>query len=368
MSALAIDRLSKRFGAVRALDEIELTVGEGEFFVILGPTNAGKSTLLKSVAGLLRPDAGTISIKGRRVDGLQPRERNVSLLFQNIALFPTMTGYENLAFPLRSTGCAAGEVDRRVHEIAALLRLEHLLDRHPRTFSGGERQRVAIGRAIVRPGDLLMLDEPLTNLDARLRIALRLEFKRLHRVGRQTVLYVTHDQVEAMSLADRIGILHHGRFQQIGTPAAIYQRPVNEVVARFVGAQSMNLLTAELATGDGGPELRGTGFRVAPLWLRDVDRARLPRGLAIGVRAEEIAVAIEPSPQAPFAARTVWIEHLGAKRVLDLRLGDARVKATVPRDHPVRPDETVWIGFNPQPHRLLDTGTGRFLQAPGERH
>jgi multiple sugar transport system ATP-binding protein len=244
--------------------------------------------------------------------------------------------------------------------------VEALLDRHPRTFSGGEQQRVAIGRAIIRPGDLLMLDEPLSNLDARLRIALRLEFKRLHREGRQTILYVTHDQTEAMSLADRIGVLHQGAFQQIDAPTALYQRPVNELVARFVGAQPMNILDAALTPGDGDvPMLAGPGFRVAMPSARALNGSGLPQRLGLGVRAEEIAVAAQAGAATPIAARIAWVEHLGTRRVLDLRLGDTLVKAAVPRDFRVAADDTVWIGFDPQPHRLLDRDSGRFLRDAG---
>jgi multiple sugar transport system ATP-binding protein len=365
MSGLAVAGLAKRFGKVVALDGVELDVRPGELFVILGPTNAGKSTLLKAIAGLVRPEAGSIALDGRRLDELPPRERNLSLLFQNNALFPTLTAFENLAFPLRAVGTPIDEIGRRVAEVAALLKVEHLLDRHPRTFSGGEQQRVAIGRAIIRPGALLMLDEPLANLDARLRIALRLAFKRMHAAGGQTMLYVTHDQVEAMSLADRIGVLDQGRFRQIGPPAEIYQRPATAFVARFVGAQPMNLLPATLEGGAGDvPVLAGAGFRVAMPAARALAPAARPRALAIGVRAEEIAVAPCETAATPFAARTVWSEHLGARRVLDLRLGDSLLKALVPRGFHAAPDQPVWIGFAPQPHRLLDRDSGRFLAPP----
>jgi multiple sugar transport system ATP-binding protein len=366
MTGLSVRGLVKSFGAVRALGGIDLDVAAGELFVILGPTNAGKSTLLKTVAGLLRPDRGTIGLGGRAIGGLAPRERRLSLLFQNVALFPTMTAYGNLAFPLKAAGLALPEIDERVRAVAALLRVEPLLGRHPRTFSGGEQQRVAIGRAIIRPGDLLMLDEPLSNLDARLRIALRLEFKRLHVEGRQTILYVTHDQIEAMSLADRIGVLHQGAFQQIDAPTALYQRPVNEFVARFVGAQPMNILEAALTPGSGdAPLLAGPGFGVAMPAARRLGPGSLPKRLGIGVRAEEIAVAPQAGTATPFPARVAWVEHLGAKRVLDLRLGAALVRAAVPRDFRAAADDTVWIGFDPQPHRLLDRDSGRFLRDAG---
>ncbi len=362
MTALRVRDLAKRFGAVAALDGVSFEMAEGEFFAILGPTNAGKSTLLKTIAGLHRQDRGSIAVAGRPVDGLLPRERRVSLLFQNIALFPTMTGYQNIAFPLATAGVPAAETRRRVQEVAALLGVEHVLDRFPRTFSGGEQQRVAIGRAIVRRTDLLMLDEPLSNLDARIRIALRLEFKKLHTGLRQSMLYVTHDQVEAMSLSGRIAILDHGRFEQIGTPDEIYHRPRTRFVAAFIGTPPMNLLEAELEGSDAA-SLVGPGFRVAvPNVERLESRSRLPRALAFGLRPESIRVARAMSEETPFPAEIAWVEHLGPRRVLDLKFGGGIVKAVVSREDRAAAGENAWIGFTPQPHHLLDRASGEFFR------
>ncbi|MEX2298704.1 MAG: ABC transporter ATP-binding protein [Dongiaceae bacterium] len=261
MSWLDVEHLSKSFGEdTLALDDVSFALEKGEFFCIVGPTNAGKSTLLKTIAGLYRPDRGRIHVQGRDVTMLQPKDRQLSLLFQNIALFPTLTGFENIAFPLRTVGMPAADVTRRVAEVAEMLKVPHLLDRLPRTFSGGEQQRVAIGRAIALSSRVLMLDEPLTNLDARIRIALRIEFKALHRDTGQTMLYVTHDQVEAMSLSDRIVVLNQGRLQQIGTPDEVYHRPANRFVAQFVGTPPMNIVPAELTEREGRPILTGAGF------------------------------------------------------------------------------------------------------------
>ena len=247
MAWLELKGLTKSYpGGVAALSGIDLALREGEFFSIVGPSNAGKSTLLKTIAGVERLDRGRIALAGRDLGSLQPRDRKVSLLFQNIALFPDRSGFENIAFPMRVAGLPHDQIEARVRDVAQLLKVDHLLDRLPRTFSGGEQQRVAIGRAISHPADLLMLDEPLTNLDARLRIALRLEFKKLHRDTGRTILYVTHDQVEAMSMSDRIGVLNDGRFEQVGTPDEIYHRPASMFVARFIGSPPMNILDAEL--------------------------------------------------------------------------------------------------------------------------
>ena len=355
--------LTKRFEEVQALDAVSFSVGEGELFCIVGPTNAGKSTLLKTIAGLHRPEVGSIRIRGRDMAGVQPKDRRVSLLFQNIALFPTLSGFDNIAFPLRTAGQEQAAVERRVREVAALLKVEHLLDRLPKTFSGGEQQRVAIGRAIAGESDLLMLDEPLTNLDARIRIALRIEFKKLHRELGQSMLYVTHDQVEAMSLSDRIAVMHQGSLQQIGTPDEIYHQPVNRFVARFIGTPPMNILEAELGSEADRPFLQASGFRLpfpqARMFTELQDKGQK---LGLGVRPEAMRVAPAEGPETPFAGEVFWVEHLGSKSVLDVRLGESTVKAVVAPDHPVTREGRAWFGFDPQLRLLLDLESEIFLR------
>ncbi len=350
-------------GSILALDGIDLAVGEGEFFAILGPTNSGKSTLLKTIAGVEPVDRGSMELFGRRLNELEPRERKVSLLFQNIALFPDRSGFENIAFPMRVAKRPGGEIKARVAEISALLRIDHLLTRLPRTFSGGEQQRVAIARAIVLPADLLMLDEPLTNLDARIRIALRLAFKKLHRDSGQTLLYVTHDQVEALSMADRIGILHQGRFAQIGTPDKIYFRPASEFVARFIGSPPMNILDVKLTMEDGGLRVRGQGFETI---MRGAPKMALPASAAAGIRPEEIGVAQEAGPETPHPGTVVWIERLGSHRILDVRLGAQMLKVRTRADHALDREGPAWFGFGISPHRILDRATGLFLAADAQ--
>ena len=364
MSALEIIGLGKRFDRVEALAEVSFTVAEGEFFCVLGPTNAGKSTLLKTIAGLHRPSAGAVLIEGRDVTAWEPKDRRLSLLFQNIALFPTMTGFENIAFPLRTHKVAEAEIEARVQRVAETLGIEHVLDRLPRTFSGGEQQRVAIGRAIIEPGRLLLLDEPLSNLDARIRIALRIAFKTLHRDTGQTILYVTHDQVEAMSLSDRIAVLREGRFQQIGSPDEVYQRPANRFVARFIGTPPMNLVEARLeGAGGDAAVLVGDGFLAPIAGLAGLAAGgRLPQEIGLGLRPEEIAVSAVKTPATPFAAEVTWVERLGGKTVLDLALGGASLKAVVRPDHPVSAEGDAWLGFTPRADRLLDRESGIFFK------
>lgn len=362
MTWLGVAGVTKRFEeSVTALDDVSLEVAEGEFFTVVGPTNAGKSTLLKTIAGLERPQAGRIRLAGREISALEPRFRGVSLMFQNIALFPTRTGFENIAFPLRTAGRPEAEIAARVAEIARLLKVEHILDRLPRTFSGGEQQRIALGRALSAPADLLMLDEPLTNLDARIRIALRLEFKALHREMGRTLLYVTHDQIEAMSLSDRMGLLNEGRFEQIGTPDELYHRPATAFVARFLGTPPMNLLPAVIEAGEGGLSARGPGFAVP---IAGAAPSHRPAEAAIGVRPETIQVAAAETPETPFGAEILWIERLGSHHVLDIRLGDQTIKARTRADHPVTREGPAWLGFDPRPEHILDRRTERFAAVP----
>jgi ABC-type sugar transport system ATPase subunit len=364
MSAVTVEGLRKVFGSTVALDDINFAISNGEFLCIVGRSNAGKTTLLKTIAGLYRSDGGRVRIGDRDITAQSPNSRQVSLLFQNIALFPTMTGFENIAFPLRTANVPADRVEPRVRSIAQMLKVDHVLDRLPRTFSGGEQQRVAIGRAIIKPGDVLMLDEPLTNLDASIRIRLRIEFKKLHRELVQTIIYVTHDQVEAMSLSDRIAVLDHGRIQQVGSPDDIYHRPINRFVAEFIGSPPMNIIDAELTEAGGRISLMGPGFNfpveenAGQRWRR----AKLPRVLAFGIRPERVMVVPKPTDEAPVRTEVLWAEHLGNRSILSLRMGHTTLKAVVPPNHPFGTDRGVWIGIKPEPHHLLNRDTGIFLQ------
>ncbi|MGE3873224.1 MAG: ABC transporter ATP-binding protein [Parvibaculaceae bacterium] len=359
MDWLILEDVAKTYpGNVTALAGVDLGLREAEFFTIVGPTNAGKSTLLKTIAGIERQDSGRIALKGRDLGALQPRERKVSLLFQNIALFPDRSGFDNIAFPLAVAGVPEPEIKARVEKIASLLKVEHVLGRLPRTFSGGEQQRVAIGRAISHPADLLMLDEPLTNLDARIRIALRLEFKKLHRDTGQTILYVTHDQIEALSMSDRIGVLNHGRFEQVGTPDEIYHRPASEFVARFIGSPPMNILIAELKAKNGALHALGQGFEAL---ITGASFGSLPAHAAIGVRPEEIKAAPHHSPETPFAGKILWVERLGSHQILDVSLGDALIKVRTEADHPVQGEGPAWFGFTVPKTRILDLDTRLFM-------
>ena len=367
MSQVTVDRVQKIFGDVRALDDVSLSVNRGEFLCVVGRTNAGKSTLLKTIAGIHRPNVGRVIIAGNDVTPLPPQRRSVSLLFQNIALFPTKTGRENIAFPLRMAGEEVATIDAKVRAIAKMLKIEHVLERLPRTFSGGEQQRVAIGRAIIRPCDVLMLDEPLTNLDASIRIRLRIEFKKLHRELGQTIIYVTHDQVEALSLSDRVAVLDRGRIQQIGTPDEVYNRPINRFVAEFIGSPPMNIIEAELDESDGRLSLVAHDFTM-PLDREEYEplrQMRLPRQIAFGVHPERVNVAPKQSSATPIGAEVLWVERLGNRSIAALRIGEAVVKAAMPPNNPCETEKRIWVGLRPESHHLLSRQTGIFFRPPG---
>jgi multiple sugar transport system ATP-binding protein len=358
MTTLSLVGISKHFAKTQALNDVELAVSKGEFLCLVGPTNAGKSTLLKTIAGLHRPDKGSIFIKGRDVTELDPSLRHVSLLFQTVALFPNRSGFDNLAFPLRQAGIGEEKVKQRVREVADLLRIGQVLDRFPRTFSGGERQRVAIGRAIAHPADLLLLDEPLSNLDARMRLELRIEFRRLHRTLGQTVIYVTHDQVEALSLADRVAVLHAGCLQQVDTPERVHDRPVNRFVAEFIGSPPMNLIPARVHVQEEGIKLAGVGFQVeAPPGLRpSTDQS----AVWIGVRPEAVRLSVQATDETPFAVQIRWVEHHGSRSIVHADLGGTIIKAAIPPDRVISVDSAAWLGFTPKLETLLDGATDSF--------
>jgi multiple sugar transport system ATP-binding protein len=324
MSDLVISGLRKRFGNVAALDGIDLAVSAGEFFVVLGPSAAGKTTLLRSIAGLERADAGHILFAAAEMTTRPVQGRDMAMIFQTFALYPHLTAYENLAYPLREARVEAKEIARRVDEIAEMLRVGHALQRKPSTLSGGEQQRVAIGRALIRRPNLLLLDEPLTNLDAKLRHDMRAEFKRLHRELGMTMLYATPDQLEALTMGQRIATLRAGRIVQIGTPQELYARPVDRFVATLVGAPAMNLVPATLAEGGDGRVVR-LPFLEFPARAANGTLADCPVGteLLVGIRPHDLRPQQDP-PQGPsFAARVRLTEPLGDITVIDVAAGDA---------------------------------------------
>lgn len=336
MSQITLNNIAKRFGAITALNDISFDVADAEFFVLLGPTGAGKTTTLRVIAGLTKQDAGNVTFDGQPVDALPPADRDIALVFQQYSLYPTMTVYDNLAFPLRSPlrKMPEAKVKRRVTEVAEVLRIGHLLQRKTAKLSGGEMQRVSIGRAIVRSPRAYLMDEPLSNLDAKLREALRVELSHLQRTQGSTTLFVTHDQIEALTMADRIGVLNHGRIVQIGTPEDIYDRPATTFVAQLVGSPKINLLNA--ATEDGTMHLQGSAVHLPSCEVCS-DPENLPGQFILGVRPEDI----RPDPAGLFAGEIALIEPLGVETLVHIKIGEQTIVSTVPGISALRRGDTV---------------------------
>ena len=334
---LELRGVAKRFGTVTALDGVDLEVGAREVVCVLGPTGAGKTTLLRVVAGLERPDAGTVRLAGADAAGRSPAERDVALVFQSFSLYPRWSVRENLAFPLRAPGRALGpgEVAARVAEAARLLRIEPLLDRPARRLSGGEMQRVAIGRALVRRPRLFLLDEPLSNLDAKLREALRAEIADLVRELGTPMLYVTHDQAEAMSMGDRLLVLAAGRVLQSGTPREVYRAPASPEVATLLGQPRINLLRARRVDGL---------WRLADGTPLGPAAADAPPAALLGIRPEDVAPEGGPAP-----ARVLLVEDLGHARVIAVRLGPAELRLLLPRRGDPAGEPAVRVGDELRP-------------------
>src|SRR6476660_1969293 len=285
MASVAIRDVRKAFGSAHVIHGVDISIGDGEFVVLVGPSGCGKSTLLRMIAGLENISAGEIRIGERVVNHVPPKERDVAMVFQNYALYPHMTVADNMAFSMKLRGAPKNEIDERVNRAAAILGLSQLLQRFPRQLSGGQRQRVAMGRAIVRDPQVFLCDEPLSNLDAKLRVQMRTEIKELHQRLKTTTIYVTHDQIEAMTMADKIVVMHAGRVEQIGSPLELYDRPANQFVAGFIGSPAMNFLPGTIEAG---------GFRAegGSLWPLPAGAANANgRPAVYGVRPEHLQLA-----------------------------------------------------------------------------
>ena len=343
MANLRIENLAKHYGETRVLSDIDLSVADGEFLVLVGPSGCGKSTLLRMIAGLDAPTSGDIFIGDRLVNGLAPAERKIAMVFQSYALYPHMNVRKNMTFGLKFAGVAREEMDRRVSEAARMLQLEPLLARQPRDLSGGQRQRVAIGRAIVREPDVFLFDEPLSNLDAALRVSTRVEIARLHRLLRATMIYVTHDQIEAMTLADRIVVMNQGRISQIGKPLDLYYTPANLFVAGFIGSPAMNFFKGRVErVADGRAHIAGPAIEAffAPAASNALAEGQT---LTIGVRLEHLSVGAIGA----FAAKgsVELVERLGESSYAYVRRGDGQmlIAETRGRQTPI-PGETISLG------------------------
>jgi len=328
---LVLTTVSKRFGTTQALRDINLTIHAGEFFAIVGPSGCGKSTLLRLIAGLEHPDGGDIVLDGRRMNGVDPADRDVGMVFQNYALYPHLSVFENLAFGLRVRKVRKDEIQRRVREVARFLGIEELLARRSKELSGGQRQRVALGRALVRRPKVLLMDEPLSNVDALLRDKMRVELRRLHEETGVTTLYVTHDQREALSMADRLLVLDDGRVQQVGTPFAVFQQPETAFVARFIGTPGMNLWTARVRA-QGAASLVVQGPAGAPWTLPAIAPTGgvLPADVQVGVRPERLRVRPPVGDAVRLDGLLELIEPVGEDALLRVRYGADELTAYAP--------------------------------------
>lgn len=337
MTALSLKGLVKHFDDVKAVDGLDMEVADGEFFALLGPSASGKTTTLRTICGIEEADAGTIEFDGVDMTNAEVRDRGVAMVFQTFALYPHMSIYENLAFPLKGQGMEKNAIQARVGEIAEMLRLTHTLNRKPGTASGGEQQRIAIGRALVRKPELLMLDEPLTNLDAKLRHDTRAEFKRLHREQGMTIVYATPDELEALSLGQRIGILDEGRMVQVGTPDELYDKPKNPFVATQVGSPRMNLISAVRKGTDADPviELPFADVSGGP-WANALKAFPVGSEVLFGFRPHDLLPGEGGSEGPGFTGKVHLTEPLGDVVILDLEANGEVIKLVLPEEQAVR--------------------------------
>lgn len=367
MARIVCTGLTKRYdGGAPVLHPLDLEIGDGEFIVLLGPSGCGKSTMLRMIAGLETITGGTLAIGGAVVNDLAARERNVAMVFQNYALYPHMSVYENIAFGLRRLKVPAAEIDRRVREVARVLGLDALLDRKPRAMSGGQQQRAAIARAMIKTPDVFLFDEPLSNLDAKLRAQLRGDIKRLHQRLKTTTLYVTHDQLEAMTLADRIVLMRGGRIEQLGTPAELYGCPHTVFAAGFVGTPAMNFADGVIERTAGRVALAAGGAR----WTLAARRfAGLPDGLRVKLAIRPNYLRIAPGAHAPAATlalegRVELVELLGAEALVTFGRNGAPFAALVPASAAPALGAVVTFTFDERDLHLFDAATGRNVMLP----
>ena len=365
MAEINLQNIEKNFGAAYVIRKLNLTIKDREFVVLLGPSGCGKTTTLRAIAGLEEIDNGNILIDGRPVQHLKGGDRDIAFVFQLFALYPHLTAYENIAFPLRATREARADVDKKVRAVAKSLQIEHLLGKRPSSLSGGDMQRVAIGRALVRRPKAMLMDEPMGALDAKLREEMRTELKRLHLENESTTVYVTHDQVEAMSMADRIAIMNEGVLQQVGTPEEVYHHPANLFVAQFVGSPVMNIAPVTIKAEAKfmrvilDEKIKGFEF---PKQLAAMIKAS-PAGegdLTLGIRPEGVHLSHKAAP-GHVASEVHLIEPLGAYDIVDLRVGAVLLRARTKSGFIKKPGEKVWARLDPSQTHLFNTRSGESL-------
>ena len=351
MASVTLKSVRKAFGSTEVVHGVDIAIADGEFCVLVGPSGCGKSTLLRMIAGLEEISGGEIAIGGRVVNKVPPKERDIAMVFQNYALYPHMTVFDNMAFSMKLAGESRDKTRERVEVAATILGLMEYLERYPRQLSGGQRQRVAMGRAIVRDPQVFLFDEPLSNLDAKLRVAMRTEIKALHQRLKTTSVYVTHDQIEAMTMADKIVVMNNGRVEQIGSPLGFYDNPANLFVAGFIGSPAMNFLNGKLVRNGGGMQVQLGADLALPA---PASAALEGREVTVGVRPEHLSVRSEGVP-----AEVVVVEPTGADTQIFCKVGGTDVTAVVRERHDFRPGASIRL--YPELTYLFDPSSGARL-------
>ena len=360
MATVTLEAVSKSFGTVPVVHELSCSIAQGELVALLGPSGCGKTTTLLMLAGIYRPSSGVLRFDARMVNDVPPRQRNIGMVFQSYALYPHLTVYENLAFPLRLQHQSRAVIAQQVTAMAALVQLQDLLQRKPAQLSGGQQQRVALGRALIKAPDLLLFDEPLSNLDTELRVQMRTEIKRLQQTLGITAVLVTHDQVEALSMADRILVLRAGRLEQLADPHTLYHQPANTFVARFIGSTPMNFVPVAVSTAPDTFHLVDTSwcFPVPrTVWTPGVQGSEGAAHFTLGIRPEDIPLQLSSGDQLLPATLTL-LEPLGREVLLSVTCGPHALKVVVPAPCRLTPGTVVWLDLGHGPHHLFDSETG----------
>lgn len=360
MVKVVLDNVSKFFGKVKAVIDLNLEIKDGEFVALLGPSGCGKTTTLLMIAGIYKPSKGRILFDDVDVTDLPPKDRNIGMVFQSYALYPHMTVYDNIAFPLKLKKAPKNEIDKKVKEVAKLLQIDNLLNRKPAQLSGGQQQRVALGRALVKEPDVLLLDEPLSNLDAKLRVLMRAEIKRLQKELKITTIYVTHDQVEAMSMADRIAVMRAGRLQQYAEPEVLYNKPVNIFVGGFIGNPPMNFIEGSIKEMNGEYYFESEYFKLKLSKELGELIASKSSDVILGIRPEHIQVVFENKPNA-IDATVYVIEPLGRDIVINVKIGEALVKILATPGLKLEPGQRVKLIFPEDKVHFFDKYTEKAI-------
>ncbi len=363
MATVTFENVNKIYGDFQAVKDLNLEIGDGEFMVLVGPSGCGKTTSLRMIAGLEEISAGTLKIGDRVVNDVPPKDRDIAMVFQSYALYPHMSVRDNLAFGLKLRKVPKAEIERRVNEAAETIQLQKLLDRKPKELSGGQRQRVALGRAIVREPAVFLMDEPLSNLDAKLRVQTRAEIARLHQRLKTTVVYVTHDQVEAMTMGSRIAVMDAGLLQQVGTPQALYDTPINRFVAGFIGSPSMNFVEVHAEGSGSEARLVGPGDWSIPLpnKYREAAVPKAGKTLVAGFRPEHLDIGEASEGVGVFRAKADVVEYLGNEELLHVTAADRDIVAIVGSEHRVKTDDIVNLTVPLDKLHLFDGETGLTL-------